>query len=215
MPKTTEIIEIRNPRQLPDYDHMIDELQAIIVETETEARDRVIAGYHELGTRLIEFKLDKPEFLPQVAQDIKKSIATIYKVLQFVKRWANLQDFYDEIGGDKRISWHAICNKYLTNGKEDKGLVCSIPYEQLVLYIFENANYLADKALYTKRGVTIRISEDQIDKYLEAKETGSSVAKAAGNLIEGSQKLANKYNSKVSIGFEGKEVVLAEPEEKN
>jgi hypothetical protein len=164
---STDLTEIKNPRQLPNYDEMIGDLQAIVVETDHNAITVVIEGYHELGLQIKEFGLDKPAYLPQVAKDIKKSTRTIYKVLQFVNKWGDLQDFYNEIGGDKRVSWHQICNKYLSGAGETEDSKLSVSYDDLVTFIYENANYLADNALYTKHGVTLRVTQEQLEKYKE------------------------------------------------
>ena len=80
----TDLTEIKNPRQLENYDEMVEDLRAIVVETETRARLSLIEGYHELGKQIIDYGLDKPEYLSQVAQDIKKSIGAFLLVYQYL-----------------------------------------------------------------------------------------------------------------------------------
>jgi hypothetical protein len=166
MPKTDEIVEIRNPRQIPNYDNMIEDLRAIVVETETNARETVIVGYHELGRQIIDYHLDKPEFLQQVAQDIKKSKRTLYQILQFVKKWPTLQEFYDAVKEGKMASWHLVCNRYLAGKKEEPELYY-ISCETLASYLKENADFVSSKVVFTKTGVTLRISKEQIEGFVE------------------------------------------------
>lgn len=163
--EATEIKEITTARAIPEYENMIEDLRSIVVKTENDARLIVIEGYHELGTQMIKYGLNKPEFLTQVAQDLGKSKRTIYRVLQFVEMFPDLSQLPDGLD----ISWHKICNKYLI-GKTENEEEFSVPQDELTAYIFENSNYIASKAFFTKSGVTIRISREQLEKYMEERK---------------------------------------------
>jgi hypothetical protein len=161
----TEVVEIKNPRRLENYEYMIGDLRAIVVETETVARMSLIEGYHKLGLQIVEFGLDKQEYLTQVSQDIQKSKRSIYRILQFVRMYPNLEDLPE----GKNTSWHQICNKYLIGKSDSEPEPVAVGYDDLVCFIYENSNLLADKALYTLSGVTIRITRDQLEKYVESR----------------------------------------------
>ena len=161
----TDLTEIKNPRQLENYDEMVEDLRAIVVETETRARLSLIEGYHELGKQIIDYGLDKPEYLSQVAQDIKKSKRSVYRVLQFVRMYPDLELLPE----GKDTSWHKICNKYLIGKSEDEPEPVAISQDDLVCYIYENSNFLAERANYTASGVTIKITRDQLEKYIESR----------------------------------------------
>lgn len=161
----TDLTEIKNPRQLENYDEMIEDLRAIVVETEARARLSLVEGYHELGKQIIDYGLDKSEYLSQVSQDIKKSKRSIYRILQFVRMYPDLEMLPE----GKDISWHKICNKYLIGKAEDDPEPLKISYDDLVCYIYENSNSLAERANYTASGVTIKITRDQLEKYIESR----------------------------------------------
>ena len=161
----TDLTEIKNPRQLENYDEMVEDLRAIVVETETRARLSLIEGYHELGKQIIDYGLDKPEYLSQVAQDIKKSKRSVYRVLQFVRMYPDLELLPE----GKDTSWHKICNKYLIGKSEDEPEPVAISQDDLVCYIYENSNSLAERANYTASGVTIKITREQLEKYIESR----------------------------------------------
>ncbi len=161
-----EIIEIKNPRQIPNYSEMIEDMRSIIVKTEGDARMMVIEGYHELGTTLIKYKLNKPEFLSQVSQDLKKSKRTIYRVLQFVEMFPDLRDLPEGVD----ISWHKICNKYLVGKSEENETTFTVPRDELIAYIYENAEFLADTVTYNSNGLTLRVGKDSILKFVEERQ---------------------------------------------
>jgi len=160
-----ELIEIKNPRQLENYEEMVEDLRAIVVETETRARLSLVEGYHELGKQIIDYGLDKPEYLSQVSQDIKKSKRSVYRVLQFVRMYPDLEMLPE----GKDVSWHKICNKYLIGKSEDEPEPMTIKHDDLVCFIYENSNSLAERANYTASGVTIKITREQLEKYIESR----------------------------------------------
>ena len=166
MPQTTEIVEIRNPRQIPDYENMIEDLRAMVVETETNARMTVVEGYFELGKQIIDYGLDKSEYLQQVAQDIKKSKRTLYQILQMVRRWNTTEELFNDIKEGKLVSWHLICNRYLA-GKTDEPELYFVSPDIIADYLRNNADFVVNKVIYTKNGVTVRISREQLDSYQE------------------------------------------------
>lgn len=159
------IIEITNPRQIPNYEHMIDDLRSLIVRTETESQMMFIEGYHSLGKQLIEYGLNKPEYLPQISKDLGKSKRTIYRVLQFVEMFPDL----DSLPEGLNTSWHKICNKYLIGKTKEEEF--SMPLDELSCYLYENCTYLSEKANFNSNGVTIRISRDSLEKYMEDRKS--------------------------------------------
>jgi hypothetical protein len=162
----TEIIEVRNPRQLENYSTMIEDLQSIVVMAETNARLSLVEGYHQLGMQIIDYGLDKAEYLSQVSQDLQKSKRTVYRVLQFVRMFPDLSILPE----GNNVSWHQICNKYLVGKASEEPEPVIVRHDDLVAFIYENSNFLAEKAIRTLTGVTIRITKEQLEKYVESRQ---------------------------------------------
>lgn len=163
--KHSELIEIISPRQIDNYDEIIEDLRAIIVETETTARLALIEGYHELGKQIINYGLDKPEFLSQVSKDLQKSTRTIYRILQFVRMYPDL----NLLPEGKNVSWHQICNKYLIGKAGDDPTPIKFTHDDLVSFIYENSNLLADKAQITTKAIYFKITNEQMERYIESR----------------------------------------------
>lgn len=160
----SEIQEITTPRLIPNYDHIIEDLRSIIITTENNARSIVLEGYHELGTEIIKYGLNKPEFMSLVAHDLGKSKRTIYRVLQMVEKWKTIDEMYSEVGME--ASWHKVCNVHLIGKTEDDDQF-SINLDELTAYLYENCSFVSKNALFTKNGVTIRITREQLERYME------------------------------------------------
>jgi hypothetical protein len=157
-----EIQEITNARMIPNYEHMIEDLKSLVVRTEVESRMMFIEGYHELGKQLINYGLNKPEFLSQVSQDIGKSKRTIYRVLQFVEMFPDLESLPEGLD----MSWHKICNKYLVGNSEIENEEFTMPLDELSCFLYENCTAISERATFNKNGVVIRLSRDLLEKYM-------------------------------------------------
>jgi len=98
---------------------LVEECDAIITETISNSRWKVIEGYHELGIRIAE---DAPKFEAQgirgqeivqcIAQAMKKSRRTVQYAIQFAKEYPTSKDLQSLPYG-KNISWYKICTKVL------------------------------------------------------------------------------------------------------
>ena len=120
-------LTISNNNLAPEwYQMLIEDCQAIIVESGYTARWVLIEGYHSLGERISQ-DIDKdPDLVTRVAESLDKSTRTIQRAVQFYNKFAVLDTYTFPEG--KNVSWHSICNKYLpisknakeTNNEEEK-----------------------------------------------------------------------------------------------
>lgn len=107
------------------YKSMVEECQAIIVEGVFRSRMELIETYHHLGKRILEennnFERQKiygERLCHAVAQSLGKSDRTIWRSIQFVKKFPNLEEWIGGIAEGKNISWHKIIQIYLPEPKE-------------------------------------------------------------------------------------------------
>jgi N6-adenosine-specific RNA methylase IME4 len=101
------------------YVALIEECKAIITETIFNSRWALVEGYHALGERILQendnFAREKiygQKIIQRVGQSLGKSEQTIFYAVAFAKKWPDLTT----VPEGKNISWHKICNKYLSAG---------------------------------------------------------------------------------------------------
>ena len=102
------------------YKSLIDDCDGIITESVFTSRWALVEGYHMLGSRILQdnenFEREKiygKKIVSHLSQSLGKSKQTIYRAIQFVKKYPDIQ----KLPLGKNISWHKICNKYLPDGK--------------------------------------------------------------------------------------------------
>lgn len=118
-----EIITDSNEVEGQDwFDKMIEECKAIIVEHEFNSRWALVEGYHALGTRILaendnfeRSKIYGENIVARVRESIGKSKATIWRAIQFAKKYPDLEALPE----GKNTSWGQICKKYLPEPKEE------------------------------------------------------------------------------------------------
>lgn len=94
---------------------LIEECDAIIVETRHNAHWTLLEGYHQLGARIIEEKTNfenggyGKQIVQVVANSLHKSERTIYNAIQLAEQYPNLSALPE----GKAITWSKMCKKYL------------------------------------------------------------------------------------------------------
>ena len=98
------------------YQALVEECNAIIIETEFTARWALVEGYHQLGKRILKendnferAKIYGQEITAHVSQSLGKHKRTIERAIQFYKKYPDL----NKLPEGKNTSWHKIVNKYL------------------------------------------------------------------------------------------------------
>ena len=98
------------------YQTLVEECNAIIIETEFTARWALVEGYHQLGKRILKendnferAKIYGQEITAHVSQSLGKHKRTIERAIQFYKKYPDL----NKLPEGKNTSWHKIVNKYL------------------------------------------------------------------------------------------------------
>jgi len=111
---------IANLRQQDWYVYLIEELEATKTEGEYNARWELIKTYHAIGKILTEqlenfsgAKVYGSQIYETVAEDINKSTVTVYKAVQFYKKYPNAIEDVSSVPEGKDISWSKIVKKYL------------------------------------------------------------------------------------------------------
>ena len=114
------------------YQALIEDCAAVIVEGVFQSRWILIETYHLLGRRLLQ-EYDNFEragiygdhIIEMVADDLGKSERTIYRAVQFARKYPDL----NTLPGGKNISWNKICNELLPEGKRDNGSPPTLLYD--------------------------------------------------------------------------------------
>lgn len=108
------------------YIYFIEELEALVIEGEYNARWELLKTYHEVG-RLITEKSESfnksniyaTNIYDVVAEDIKKSKSTVYKAVEFYKKYPNALTDVSSLPEGKNLSWSKLTSKYLHEPRKD------------------------------------------------------------------------------------------------
>jgi len=101
------------------YQYLVTDLKAIIVERLYRSRQEIIECWHEVGKRIAtdenyqKYAKGNINANKKLAQDIGKSIQTLYFAIQFYEKCPVLSNALESFPEGKNISWHKIVNKYL------------------------------------------------------------------------------------------------------
>lgn len=103
-----------------EYEALVEEVHAIIVEAVFNSRNELIKGYWEVGQTVRQFKKGEvTELLQDLAVDLGKSERTLWYAVQFYDKFPRLE-MIDQLPEQKNLSWNKIITKYLTDGKKEK-----------------------------------------------------------------------------------------------
>jgi len=113
--------------QEPEFlTHLIEQIGAIKVETEYNARIDVIKGKWEIGNLITaeDENFKKFEYGSRVIESIGNrtniSTATLWKCIQFKKQFPNWEEVESKLPEGKNVSWFYITQKVLPALPEDK-----------------------------------------------------------------------------------------------
>jgi len=109
------------------YQSLIDDCKSLLTEGIHNYRLTLIRVYHFLGRRILQdnnnFQREKiygERLCHTVAESLGQSERTIWRALQFVKKYPDLDKFIDATKEQKVLSWHKIVQYYLSEPKENK-----------------------------------------------------------------------------------------------
>lgn len=112
------------------YITMIEECQANITESIFTSRWALIEGYHRLGERIDKEKskfnragIYGKQMSKIIAESLNQSRRNIDRAIQFYRKYPDINNLPE----GKNISWHKICNKYLSESKKE----CNHIWEQV------------------------------------------------------------------------------------
>lgn len=93
---------------------IIEDCKAIITESVTVVREKIIEMKWELGDRL--FKAGENRIRPlltRVSKEINLCERDLYRCLEFRKKFSSLNEMWERLPEGKNISWHKLINKYI------------------------------------------------------------------------------------------------------
>lgn len=145
------------------FNSLITDCKDIIGRSEFTSRWALVEGYHAFGKRILaehdnfeRSQIYGGEVVVRIAESVGKSQATVWKAIQFVKRYPNLKLLP---GGDK-MTWGTICNKLLPTPKDDDP-------EPLVEASFDEVKASVDLAIMLSDSLdhlsTLSVHEDALD----------------------------------------------------
>jgi len=118
------------------YTALIEECEAIITETVFNARWELIQGYHRLGNRILEEKLNFEEgkiygqgIVQHIAKSLGKSRRTIYYAIEFAEKYKDINTLPE----GKNISWNKVCK--LLSGSKDQGACDHKEWEEKIIRV--------------------------------------------------------------------------------
>lgn len=120
-----------NYRNSQEYEALVDECRAIIVERGFIARSEIIVAYGEVGQRIYndplyqKFSKGNNQFIRQLCNDLRINIKTGYSCIHFYEKYihgkfSDVSNVLETLPEGKNISWHKIVNLYLPQPKENK-----------------------------------------------------------------------------------------------
>lgn len=113
-----QITVVTDPTREEWYASLVEDCKAIITEAVFTSRWALVAGYHQLGERIVtdenyqEYAKGNKSSVQGLARKIGISDRTIYYAVQFYEKYPRL----DKVPEGKNISWNKIINKYLPSG---------------------------------------------------------------------------------------------------
>jgi len=109
------------------FQSLIDDCRSLLTEGIYNYRLTLIKVYHLLGKRILEendnFKREKvygERLCHAVSESLGQSQRTIWRAIQFAKKYPDLDKFIDTTEEQKVLSWHKIVQDYLPESRENK-----------------------------------------------------------------------------------------------
>ena len=103
------------------YQELVSDCHTIMTEAVFISRWALVAGYHNLGKRILEEhdnferkKIYGEKIVNGLALSLNMSSRILWYAMQFVQKYPDL----NEVPEGKNITWNKIITKYLTTSKE-------------------------------------------------------------------------------------------------
>jgi hypothetical protein len=116
-----------NDIEADELQSLIDDIRATKVEKEFESNFARVEMYHLIGERITNdriYKRDGAKVFVTVTQETKIKQRNLYRAVQFYEKCKDLST----LPYGKDVSWHKICNEYLTNPKDkEEPVMCVCP----------------------------------------------------------------------------------------
>ena len=108
------------------FQRLVEDVEAIYTEYKYNAQQVLIAGYHAIGTRILEERSNfnklgvkhPQQMLELVSKALGKSDRTLRYAVKFVDKHPDLNAYLEKQG--KNVSWRGIITNELTNHKDDE-----------------------------------------------------------------------------------------------
>lgn len=130
------------------YKALLEELQAIIVESIFASRITILEGKWMVGKAICESpgyrkqQGKKGSFIQRVAKDLGRSQSDIYFCVQFYEQYPfdDFSNALEKLPEGKNISWNKMVNKYLSGKKDEpkpdrKYISCLVDLETKTIWI--------------------------------------------------------------------------------
>jgi len=97
-----------------EWDSLIEDCKAILIESVTTVRGAIIECKWELGNRLLEAGDERiTPLLQRVAVEVHVSERDLFYCLAFRKKFPSLKEMWGRVPEGKNISWHKLVNNYI------------------------------------------------------------------------------------------------------
>jgi len=107
-------LERISPRS-EQFEHIIEEIEAIYTEAEFHARWTIVEAHHQVGLIILSQKeKERTNLVQRVAVELNRSERTVWYAVKLAETYPDL----NELPGGKSVSWSRIIKKHLTDGKE-------------------------------------------------------------------------------------------------
>lgn len=152
----------------PNYNYIIEDLKAILVEGIYNSNIELIKTYYAFGERIYEEMKQHDStyglgLTKQIAEDLGKSQRTVQTCVKFAKEVPDLDKFLEVVEEGKAISWRRIANHYLVEHEEPKLLPEPEPIKDISLVVKANLQYLIDTATFDKDGLHLFLPSNMFD----------------------------------------------------
>jgi len=144
-----------------NYNHLVEELNAILVEGVYNSNLTLLETYHNFGSVLAQHETSYGDnFTKRVAQDLGKSQSTVQKCIRFARLYPDIQVLLDQY--DKTLTWRKVANEILVEKKEEPKLLAE-PVQDVAGCIRANLKFLIETAEVKSDGVHLFLPKDMCD----------------------------------------------------
>lgn len=161
LPTSSELAPSKlEAKNMEEYQTLLEEIKAAIVETKYSASIEIIKGRWEIGKSIVDKEnlFERAGYGDKVvqylAEDMQVSPSSLWKMMQFYRQYPRqtFEQVQEELPQGKAISWFYITQNILTNRAEDLGeqIIAECPHFNISLTIkckdcksiikFDNAN---------------------------------------------------------------------------